>query len=252
MTVQIKFQDKTYACAKDRPILLTMQEQGAVIPSSCQNGFCHVCLSKVVKGKAPESAQQGLSDNLIKQGCFLPCVCKPDQDLTMEVATKDNVMFEKKGISPFDYYTTMVIDKTWLNKDILRLCLVRPEALQYKAGQFINIHQHESPLTRSYSLASMPCENFMELHIKRITSGKMSTWLCDEVQCGDNINISGPSGECYYQTNNPKQDIILAGVGTGLAPLYGILRDAIESEHQGHIFLFHGSIHTQGLYYQEE
>ena len=49
-----------------------------------------------------------------------------------------------------------------------------------------------------------------------------------------------------------KQDLILAGVGTGLAPLFGILRDALESDYQGKIYLFHASLNQDGFYYQNE
>ena len=252
MTIQVTFKEETYLCDTDRPLLSTLLEQGALVPYSCQGGLCQACMCKVTQGKVSAQSQEPLDKYLQEQGCFLPCICKPSEDINIELASKTNVSFAEKNISDFANYTTMVIDKTWLNDDVLRLCLVRPEPLQYKAGQFINLIQAESKLTRSYSLASLPCENFMELHIKRVADGRMSNWLCDELQLGDNIDISGPSGACYYQQGKPKQDIILAGVGTGLAPLFGILRDALESDHQGCIYLFHASLNTEGLYYQDE
>ena len=226
MTIHVTFKEKIYHCDNDRPLLSTLLEQGALVPYSCQGGLCQACMCKVTQGTVPTESQAPLDKHLQEQGCFLPCICKPSEHISIELATKANITFAEKNISDFASYTTMVIDKTWLNDDVLRLCLVRPEPLQYKAGQFINLIQSETKLTRSYSLASLPCENFMELHIKRVTDGHMSNWLCDELQRGENIEISGPSGACYYQQGKPKQDIILAGVGTGLAPLFGILRDA--------------------------
>jgi len=252
MTIQVTFKEKTYDCDSNRPLLSTLLEQGAFVPYSCQGGLCQACMCKVTQGEVPAQSQEPLDKHLQEQGCFLPCICKPSEDISIELATKANVSFAEKNISDFASYTTMVIDKTWLNDDVLRLCLVRPEPLQYKAGQFINLIQPETKLTRSYSLASLPCENFMELHIKRMPNGRMSNWLCDELQRGENIEISGPSGACYYQQGKTEQDIILAGVGTGLAPLFGILRDALESNHQGQIYLFHASLSQEGLYYQDE
>ena len=252
-TVQVQFNGKTYTCDKNRPLLFTLQEQGAFIPSSCQNGFCQACLSKVTQGSVPEASQQGLSTLLIEQDCFLPCICKPQTDFSFELATKSNTTFRADEISPFARYSTMVLDKTWLNHDVLRLGLMRPEGFMYKAGQWINLIHAEQNISRSYSLASMPCENFLELHIKRIPQGKMSNWLCDTVQKGDFLTMEGPAGDCYYQqAQQSKQPLILAGVGSGLAPLYGIVREALEEDHQGHIYLFHGATTSQGLYYQEE
>jgi len=88
MTVEVNYQGKTYTCAKNRPLLFTMQEQGVVIPYSCQQGICQSCLTKVVRGKVPASSQIGLTDEQKKHGYFLPCVCKPEEDLDLEPARK--------------------------------------------------------------------------------------------------------------------------------------------------------------------
>jgi CDP-4-dehydro-6-deoxyglucose reductase, E3 len=44
----------------------------------------------------------------------------------------------------------------------------------------------------------------------------------------------------------------LAGAGTGLAPLYGIARDALANGHRGPVWLFHGAIDVAGLYLVDE
>jgi NAD(P)H-flavin reductase len=64
--------------------------------------------------------------------------------------------------------------------------------------------------------------------------------------------VRGPFGECSYQTDERDRPLILAGTGTGLAPLLGVLRDALASEHTGTITLFHGSERVAGLYLQKE
>ncbi len=93
MTVQVEFEGKAYTCAKDRPLLFTLQEQGAFIPSSCQSGICQTCLCKVIQGKVPDICQQGLHESLKAQGCFLACICKPTQDLSITLANKTNTNF---------------------------------------------------------------------------------------------------------------------------------------------------------------
>jgi len=50
----------------------------------------------------------------------------------------------------------------------------------------------------------------------------------------------------------PRQNLLLAGTGTGLAPLYGIARDALLAGHQGDIYLLHGAPEPSGLYLREE
>src|SRR5262249_52466973 len=56
----------------------------------------------------------------------------------------------------------------------------------------------------------------------------------------------------FYVAGREDQPMILAGTGTGLAPLYGIVRDAIASGHRAPIHLFHGALSVGGLYLVDE
>jgi ferredoxin-NADP reductase len=80
----------------------------------------------------------------------------------------------------------------------------------------------------------------------------MSGWFHTEARRGDAVSLSGPSGECFYVAGREQQPLLLAGTGTGLAPLYGIARDALGRGHAGPIHLFHGALHRAGLYLVEE
>jgi CDP-4-dehydro-6-deoxyglucose reductase len=46
--------------------------------------------------------------------------------------------------------------------------------------------------------------------------------------------------------------ILLAGTGTGLAPLYGIVHDALRNQHGGPMTLLHGGRSAERLYYVDE
>jgi len=80
----------------------------------------------------------------------------------------------------------------------------------------------------------------------------MSGWIHDHAKVGDRLTVLGPSGSCFYVPGNEDQPLLLAGTGTGLAPLYGILLDALRHGHRGLIHLFHGAVHEGGLYLVEE
>jgi CDP-4-dehydro-6-deoxyglucose reductase len=121
--------------------------------------------------------------------------------------------------------------------------------LDYQAGQFINLLHHDA--ARSYSLASLPGEEELELHIRHIPDGRVSSWVHHQLKLNDDIEFHGPAGDCFYVSGKPEQPLLLVGTGTGLAPLYGILRDAIDRGHTGEIRLFHGSLHYDGLYLVE-
>ena len=80
----------------------------------------------------------------------------------------------------------------------------------------------------------------------------MSTWLHEDARVGARVSVIGPSGECFYVPGQEDQPLLLVGTGTGLAPLYGILRDALQHGHRGPVHLFHGAVHRGGLYLVDE
>jgi len=132
--------------------------------------------------------------------------------------------------------------------------LVTDAPFEYRAGQYITLFRPDG-LARSYSLASVPTENEtgeLELHVRLIPGGAMSEWLSREAHPGASVAIQGPSGNCFYLPGQPDEPLLLAGTGTGLAPLYGIARDALRHGHRGPVLLFHGALDPGGLYLQQE
>jgi NAD(P)H-flavin reductase len=77
----------------------------------------------------------------------------------------------------------------------------------------------------------------------------MSTWFHDQATPGDRLKISGPRGDCFYAADvDAHETLILAGTGTGIAPLYALLREALNAGHKGQIWLYHGGLSEDRLY----
>lgn len=139
-----------------------------------------------------------------------------------------------------------------LNSDIVRVRLCWPVALDYRPGQYINLFL-DATLLRSYSLASVPGSDAdLHLHVRRLPQGRVSGWVHDELRAGNDLDISTAMGACFYVPGNDEQGLLLIGTGCGLAPLYGILRDALQRGHRGPIRLYHGSRSAQELYLVDE
>ena len=146
------------------------------------------------------------------------------------------------------YSTTLIHSKEMLSPNVCRLLLEPTSTLPYHAGQFINL-QRPDGIIRSYSLASLPTQDyFFEIHVQRKAGGEMSNWILDELNAGDEIDIQGASGECYYRETMRNQPMLMIGTGTGLSPLFGILRDALSNQHQEEIHLYHGGRSTDRFY----
>lgn len=76
----------------------------------------------------------------------------------------------------------------------------------------------------------------------------MSRFIAEELAPGRRLHIAGPLGTCIYEGVDPDQPMTLIGSGTGLAPLVGVLRDALRRGHRGPIRLYHGAREREGLY----
>lgn len=217
-----------------------LTEHGINIPSSCHSGLCQTCLSRAASGSIPARAQTGLKETQIAQNYFLACVCYPEHDI--EVAMEDGV----------NKLPALVSGVKHLSADILGVHLKPQHPFNYRAGQFINFFKDENTV-RSYSLASVPeLDDELFLHVRKVPGGQVSPWMFEHLKPGDQVQITEPAGECFYVPGKPAQNILLVGTGSGLAPLYGIIRDALQQGHTGKIVLYHGSTSFGGLYLVDE
>lgn len=228
----------TAAMGENESVLDALLRAGATIPHSCKAGSCGSCMMKAVAGEVPAAARAGLKDSWTSRGYFLPCVCRPASDLDVaSVEDEAQVAATIESLTP-------------LSSSVLRVRLVPDGDFDFQSGQYLSLIREG--IARSYSIASLPTDGHVELHIRLIPHGRMSGWLSQQAQPGDTVRLQGPSGECFYVSGDTSQPLLLIGTGTGLAPLYGILRDALSNRHCGPIHLFHGALNSSGIYLSDQ
>jgi len=238
---RITIGESTFSCQPDETVLETLLRENVKVPNGCRQGLCQACLMRSLDNSPPVSAQNGLKDTLQAQKYFLSCICRPEQDMTVALPNQQGASIEAS-----------VIDKQQLTPDIIRLILAYKTPFNFFAGQFVNLKRPDG-LTRSYSIANIPHhENILEFHIRRLPNGQFSSWVHDELELGAQLTLSEAQGSCHYLPGRAEQPLILIGTGSGLAPLYGIIADALAQEHSGPIHLFHGSRDLNGLYFVDE
>lgn len=237
---KIIFGGRSYDCG-EMSVLDCLTAQGATIPSSCHSGVCQTCMMQAVNGIIPEISQVGLKQTLVEQNYFLACSCYPEEDLEVALPNKSTSKLK-----------ATVLSVEHLTIDIVGIKIRPPESFEYRAGQFINFYKDDD-ISRSYSLASVPTlDEDLFLHVRKVPGGLVSNWIFNNLKPGNEVIISAALGNCFYVPGNPNQNILLIGTGSGLAPLYGIARDALASQHKGKICLYHGSYNTSGLYLIDE
>lgn len=227
--------------AGESSVLDCLTAQGVAVPSSCHSGVCQTCLMRAVSGEVPEQAQAGLKSTLAAQNYFMACSCYPEQDI--------EVVLPDAGIGKLEARVTGV---EYLNADILGIRLKPSRPFEYRAGQFINLFKDEAT-ARCYSLASVPAlDEELFLNVRKVPGGLVSGWVFSDIKAGDPIAISEATGDCFYVPGKAGQNILLIATGSGLAPLYGIIRDALANGHHGKLSLYHGSYDSNGFYLVEE
>jgi CDP-4-dehydro-6-deoxyglucose reductase, E3 len=228
----ICFEGRRFELEPGETVLEGIERNGASLPAFCRRGICQACLIKARSGEVPAAARRGLKDGLLRQGLFLACLCQPTEDLELE----------RHGTSA--EFPTRVERVERLSEQVLLVLLAAPAGFSHRAGQFVQLARSDG-LMRPYSIASLP-GGALELHVELLPGGAMSRWLATAT--GEPLSLRGPFGECFYLPDEPERPLVLAGTGTGLAPLLGIARDAIAAGHRGPIELHHGSHRRDGLY----
>ncbi len=237
VTKTVRYKDAVYRVEGAESVLDALLRGGAEVSFSCRKGSCQSCLLRAVDGDPGDTAQKGLRPELAESRHFMPCLCHPREGLVLEPPDLSAV-----------YVPATVSEKAPLSSKVARLRIETERELEWSPGQYVDVRRADG-LVRSYSIASVAASDyFLELHVRRDADGRMSRWIHDELEVGDRIEIQGPLGACNYRQEFTNRPLILVGTGTGIAPLFGIARDALRKGHQGGIRIYHGGRGREDLY----
>ncbi len=125
------------------------------------------------------------------------------------------------------------------------LALTNGATLPYQAGQFLtfllDVNGHE--VRRSYSMSSAPgLDEFPAITIKRVANGEISRYWHDHVQVGTLLKALPPAGRFTLElTDGQPRDIVLIGAGSGITPLFSILKNVLVHEPASRVTLLYAS-----------
>ncbi|MGE8461026.1 MAG: iron-sulfur-binding ferredoxin reductase [Pseudomonas capeferrum] len=219
-------------------LLDALNEAGLNVPYSCRAGNCHACLVHCLDGQPVDALPEALALDKHAQGWRLACQCRVVDDL--RVAVYDPQL---EGVP------ATVCELDWFG-DVLRLRLRPERALRYQAGQHLVLWN--GAVARPYSLASLPGEDaLLEFHVDCQRPGA----FCDQARAlrvGDELRLGElRGGALHYDPDWQDRALWLLAAGTGLAPLWGILREALRQGHRGEIRVLHVAREHAGHYLAE-
>ncbi|MFT5575156.1 MAG: ferredoxin-NADP reductase [Bermanella sp.] len=164
---------------------------------------------------------------------------------------------ELGSISAWQRCFARVVSRTDESADCFTLRL-RPNHNMpvYQSGQHINLSSviEGRRINRSYSLTSLPGEGDLSITLRREPQGLMSNWLYDNAHAGATLEIGTVFGDmtlsrCGVRNND---SLILLAAGSGITPLYALIRDAIAKGHEGEITLLYWDKSSQHFCFDAE
>jgi ferredoxin-NADP reductase len=161
---------------------------------------------------------------------------------------------DREAGQPSAWQTATVIDirTETAHAKTFRLRLTRPS--RHGAGQHYVVRLTAPDgysSSRSYSVASPPdASNDIELTVERLVDGEVSTFLCDEVIVGDELEVRGPIGGFFVWDGDTPA--LCVGGGSGIVPLMAMLRLARRTQ-RAHLMQLVVSVRSPAdLFYADE
>ncbi|RZI30708.1 iron-sulfur-binding ferredoxin reductase [Pseudomonas orientalis] len=227
--------ERHWSVATGSNLLDALNQAGVAVPYSCRAGSCHACLVRC-QGEVQDRQPDALSPQQRQHGWRLACQCQVVGDLQVEAF--DPV---RDGVA------AKVVGADWLTASVLRLRLQPQRGLRYSAGQHLVLWAGQ--VARPYSLASLPQEDpYLEFHLDCRLPGEFSD-AARQLNLGDCLRLGElRGGALHYDPDWQARPLWLLASGTGLGPLWGVLREALRQDHQGAIRVVHLAHDADGHY----
>lgn len=202
---------------------------GIHLEHSCRNGDCGVCESTLLAGEAEDP--QGTV--YVQGDKVLTCTCKPKSNLQLQALYYPELQGQVKKIVPCKVNSIDLV-----SADVMKLTLRLPPAakMNFLPGQYINLLY--KGVTRSYSIANSNGVDGIELHIRNVPNGQMSSLIFSELQVNTLMRIEGPCGT-FFIRENARPIIFIAG-GTGFAPVKAMVEYLVENSSTREIYIYWG------------
>lgn len=134
-----------------------------------------------------------------------------------------------------------------------------PQELQpkfkFRQGQHLTLKADidGEDVRRSYSLCSSPNEHQWKVAVKQIAGGKFSTFVNEELQVGNELEVMEPSGTFGVDTNSEKaKNYLFFAAGSGVTPVMSMIKTHLAAEPNATCKLFYVNKTAKSIIFKEE
>lgn len=224
-----------YAVNEGETLLESAINNKIYLEHSCKNGACGICEVTVLDGSGVDN-----------QNVVLSCQYVPISDMIIKADYFPELEFVLTKTCP-----AKINSVEFRGQDIAIIELRIPPTTNFNflPGQYLDIKYQG--VSRSYSIASIPNDsNTLELHLKKVINGVMSSKIFEPIRMNQLIQIEGPKGT-FFLRNKATGPIIFIATGTGFAPVKAMLNQLIEMQVLNRSVHIYWGNRTSDLFYDQ-
>lgn len=225
---------------------------GIYLPHACCHGLCATCKVQLTDGEVDhgEASTFALMDFEREEGKTLACCARLESDAVIEAEIDNDPDAENL---PVEDYEGEVLRIEALTSTIRGIWLKLDRPLHFQAGQYVNLEVTAlDGQRRAFSLASTPQQdNVIELNVRIVPGGQVTTWLHQNLNVGDRLKLSGPYGRFFVKKSAKVPLLFMAG-GSGLSSPKSMIEDLLNTGCDLPMTLVYGQRSRDELYYHPE
>jgi phenol hydroxylase P5 protein len=242
---------RTIEVEEGQDILDACLRAGVWMPHACCHGLCATCKVQIKDGEVEhgDASPFALMDFEKDEGKTLACCATLQSDVVIEADIDDDPDAQTIPVRDFAGVVAKIVT---LSPTIKAFYFQLEEALPFQAGQYINLQIPTLDTRRAFSLANPPSGGaLVEVNVRVVPGGAGTTYLHEQLQVGDAIQLSGPYGRFLVRKSAQVPLLFMAG-GSGLSSPRSMVLDLLEENCALPITLVYGQRTRNELYYHEE
>ncbi|MBP7523370.1 MAG: 2Fe-2S iron-sulfur cluster binding domain-containing protein [Propionivibrio sp.] len=225
---------------------------GIYLPHACCHGLCATCKVQVIDGEVDhgEASTFALMDFEREEGKTLACCARLECDTVIEAEIDEDPDAQNL---PVEDYSGTVVRLEALTPTVRGIWLKLDRPIRFQAGQYINLEVAAlGGQSRAFSLANPPGEaDVVELNVRIVPGGQVTTWLHESLKVGDELKLSGPYGRFFVKKSANVPLIFMAG-GSGLSSPKSMIVELLSEGCELPMTLVYGQRSRAELYYDDE
>ena len=157
------------------------------------------------------------------------------------------------------HYTLKITELRRETADTLTVVFKQPalKKIKYQAGQYLTLilKINGRRYSRPYSFSSAPgVDSDLEITVKQVPGGIVSNHIADCLEVGNLVEVMEPMGNFILNPDSitTETHIVLWGAGSGITPLFSILKEALHKNLGKRVTLVYGNRSLESVIFKDK